>query len=489
MRFLRQSLTGLFLLALTLGLLAWAAQAVRTAVQLAMAEPERGGPSRERMFAANVVLVTPQTITPELTAFGEVRSRRLLELRAPAGGNVIELAEGFEDGAEVRAGQMLLRIDPADATARRDLAASDLAATLAEQREAASAILLARDELTAATAQAALREQALDRQRNLLTRGAGTEAAVQEAELTLSASGQSVLSARSRLAQAEARLDQAGTALARRRIELAEAERALADTELRAEFGGTLAGVSVVAGGIVSAGEKLGQIVDPEALEVSFRLSNNQYVRLLDEAGALVPAQIRIGLEVQGAGIATTGTLSRVGAAVGEGQTGRLIYARLDQARGFRPGDFVTVWIVEPPIADVALLPAAAVGADSQVLVLGEGDRLELAGVEVLRRQGDAVIVRAAALAGREVVAERTPLLGAGIRIEPQRPGAATADAAASAKSKMVTLTAERRAELVAFVEASDRMPAEAKARALAALKLDMVPADVIARLESRMGG
>ena len=47
----------------------------------------------------------------------------------------------------------------------------------------------------------------------------------------------------------------------------------------------------------------------------------------------------------------------------------------------------------------------------------------------------------------------------------------------------------ERRQRLVAFVEASERMPAEAKSRILAQLGQPSVPADVVQRIEARIGG
>ena len=100
-------------------------------------------------------------------------------------------------------------------------------------------------------------------------------------------------------------------------------------------------------------------------------------------------------------------------------------------------------------------------------------------------KQGDDVIVRARGLAGREVVAERSPLLGAGIKVRPLRPGGAKAPP----EPETIALTDERRAKLVAFVEGNNRMPAEAKARVLGLLQKDEVPAAMVNRLESRMGG
>jgi hypothetical protein len=216
---------------------------------------------------------------------------------------------------------------------------------------------------------------------------------------------------------------------------------------------------------------------------VSFRLSTPQYARFVSESGQLVGAEVTAAIDVLGIDLEATGRISRESAAVGEGQTGRLLFARLDEAPGFRPGDFVTVRIVEPPLERVARVPASAVDASGTVLVVGEEDRLEVAEVDVLRREGDDVLLRARGLAGREIVAERSPLLGAGIRIRPVRPGAAEEPV----QEDLVELDPERRARLVTFVEGNHSMPAEAKARVLARLKEDRVPAQMVERIESRM--
>ncbi|NND21240.1 MAG: HlyD family efflux transporter periplasmic adaptor subunit [Silicimonas sp.] len=488
MRFLRRSLVGLFLLAATVGLMTYAGTMVWNALQARWSEEPGQRPVRERVFAANVVTISPETIRPVLSTFGEVRSRRTLELRASAAGEVIWLAPEFEEGGAVGAGDLLARIDPADAQSGLDTARADLSEAEADLRDAERSLSLAADDIAAAEDQARLRASALTRQQDLADRGVGSTANVETAELALSSARQAVLSRRQAEASAEARVDQARTALDRRRIALAEAERRLADTEIEAEFAGVLSDVSVVEGGLVSAGENLAQLIDPSALEVAFRVSTPQYTRLLTENGQLVGAEVSVAIDILGVNLEARGTISRESAAVGEGQTGRLLFARLDAAPGFRPGDFVSVRIQEPPLQRVVRLPAAAVDAAGTVLVLGDEDRLEVAPVDVLRRQGDDVIIRARGLAGREVVAERTPLLGAGIRIRPIRRDANGA-ATPPVPPEMLSLDPDRRARLVAFVEANQFMPAEAKARVLAQLQEDMVPARVVERIESRMGG
>lgn len=485
MRFLRQSLTGLFLVALTLGLLTYAAFMVRGAVGERMAREAQVPQARERVFTVNVVLATPQTVVPVMTAFGQVQSRRNLDIRAAVGGAIVELADGFVEGGQVDAGQVLARIDPANAQSALDRAKSDVLDAEAEGRDATRALALARDEVAAAEDQANLRERAFQRQRDLKERGVGTEATVETAELAASSARQAVLSRRQAMAQSEARVDQAATRLNRAMIALAEAERRLADTTITAGFAGTLSEVNVVQGGLVSTNERLARLVDGEALEVAFRVSTPQYARLLDGAGRLVQMPARVTLNAFGVALTSNGTISRDSADVGEGQTGRLIFASLDLAHGLKPGDFVTVAVDEPPLDRVVRLPAAALDAGGGVLVLGNDDRLEALVVTLLRRQGDDVLVRGADLAGREVVAERTPLLGAGIKVKPLR----TVDAPATAVPEMVELSAERRARLVAYVEANERMPDEVKTRLLARLKEPAVPAQMVARIEARMGG
>ncbi|WP_137701695.1 efflux RND transporter periplasmic adaptor subunit [Marimonas lutisalis] len=485
MRFLRQSLTGLFLLSLTVGVLVYAGYIVEQAIEARMAREARVPQNRERVFAVNVVVAEPGTVAPVLTAYGEVESRRMLDIRAAVGGTVVDLADSFVEGGQVNAGVLLVKIDPADALAARERAQADLSDAEAELRDAARALALARDELTAAEEQATLRERAFARQKDLRARGVGTDAAVETAELAASAARAAVLARRQAIAQAEARGDLAETRMARAKIALDEAQRTLADTEIRAEFAGTLTGVSVVEGGLVSPNERLAQLVDRTALEVAFRLPTRGYVRLLDEAGQLRPAPVRAKLDVFGIDLTATGTLSRASASVGEGQTGRLVFARLEDARGLKPGDFVTVEIDEAPLEGVIVLPSGALGPDGDVLVLGPEDRLEEVPVTLLRRQGDDVIVRADALAGREVVANRTPLLGAGIKVRPLRTGPeAQAD-----EPQMLELSEERRAKLVAFVEANTRMPEDVRTRILTQLAQPRVPASMVERIEARMGG
>jgi multidrug efflux pump subunit AcrA (membrane-fusion protein) len=434
-----------------------------------------------------VTRLAPGEIVPVMTAFGKVEARRTLDLRTRVAGTVVWVAEGFRNGLAVAEGDVLVRLDPAPAEEALALARADRTEALASAKEAADAVALAEDDLAAAEAQLVLRRQARDRQVEIDARGVGSSLAVETAELAVSAAEQAVLSRRQALAQAKAAVDQASVAVTRADIALGEAERTLEETVIRAGLGGRVDGVTLVTGAVVGANEVLGRIIDPDALDVAVRLSTAQFALLLGADGRLQDARVSVLPGPAAGGQELAGRLDRAGAAVAEGQTGRLVYVTLDPdpvARAvLQPGDFVEVRIEEAPLTDAARLSARAIGRNDTMLVLGPEDRLQEVPAEVLRRQGDDVIVRVGSLSGREVVAERSALLGEGIRIRPNRP-----DAEAAAGT-MVPLTSERRAELIALVEANPSLPPEMKARLLDELQADAVSAETLETLGRRAGG
>lgn len=418
MRFLTRTLMGVFLLCLTAGLLALAGGSLYRAMNSGDAGGGRGRGPQERVFTVLTGTIENGPATPVITAYGEVSSRRTLEVRAAVAGRVVEIADAFRDGGRVKAGTVLLRVDPADAESALALARAELAEAKASRAEAETRLELAEADLAAAKQARELRAQALARQEDLRDRGAGTGAAVEDAEIALASAEQALVGRRQALAQAKAALDLARIAVERRQIAVDEAERTLADTTVTAPFDGLLTEASVVDGAIVGTNEKIGSLIDPDALEVAFRVSTAQFARLLGPGGRLGEAEVTATLPLDDDPVEVSGIVDRAGAEVGAGQTGRLLYARLhgEGAAALRPGDFLTVTIVEPPLSDVAVIPASAASAAGEILLVGEDDRLEAAEVRILRRQGDMLIVDGAP-EGRDYVVARAPHLGPGVKV------------------------------------------------------------------------
>ncbi|MFV0384319.1 efflux RND transporter periplasmic adaptor subunit [Paracoccus sp. (in: a-proteobacteria)] len=430
MRFLFRSLSGLFITALTIGLLFLAGFQVWQATVL---RGQDDGPSRragEQVYTARLITLQAQRADPVMEVYALIQSRRRLELRAGAAGQIVMLDPAMHEGGEVRAGQILARIDPAAAQAALDsqiAARDDAQATLADARRK---VRVATDDLVSAERQAQLRHAAVDRQNELAARGLGTSADREAAELAASSADQVVLAGKSALASAEASVTAAENALHRAEILLTEARRELADTEIRARFDGKVTGVTAVEGGLVSMNEKLAEIIDPDALEVQIPLSLQQFTRLAAGGPSVAGTPMTVVLDGSSGQLTAKARLDRTSASVAEGAAARIVYARITESEvALRPGDFVTVRIQEPALTDVAQVPAAAVGADSAVLVADVEGRLTAARVEVLRHQGDDVIIRVPAeLNGTRIVAERAPQLGTGIRVRDADAPAPAAD-------------------------------------------------------------
>ena len=485
MRFLGRGLIGLLLFSLALGLLGLAGNTIKVAVQDRMNQEPRAQKARERTFAVKVVPAEVTSINPTLNAFGVIQSRKTLDLRMAASGQIQELSTNFVEGGSVESGELLIRLDDSNYQTAVDLAENNLIDARNELMESARNLSFSKEELAAAEEQENLRLRALTRQKDLVERGVGTAAALENAELSASGATQAVLSRKAAVDQAKNRGAQAETRLVRAELALKDAKRKLEDTELYAEFSGLLSGVSLVTGGIVSANERLGQLIDPKVLEVSFKISTQQYTRLLNDNGELLKAPVSVALTNTDQGLDAAGVIIRDSASVAKGQTGRQVYAKLTKSVGFKPGDFVAVKVEEPTLNWVVKLPSTALDASNNVLLLGEGERLEEAQVKLMRRQGNEVIVRSRDLSGKEIVAQRTPVLGAGIKVKPIRSG----EENKVAEVEMLELTEERRAKLISAIETNGYIPKSTKERIIGQLTQPKVPADVVARIESRMGG
>lgn len=507
MRFLMRGLFGLIFMAMTIAFVGYGIWSVRVAM---LAEEGGFGRSQpERSFTVNVAMVEPGTVQPKIVAFGEVRSWRTLEIRATSPGRLVEVSPDFRDGVSVSERQFLAAIDPAAAISRKADAEAALADAGAEQAEAETAILSAEQDLDAAKRRRELYVQALDRLSGLRKAGITSSAAVESAELDVSSADQSLLTKSQALNAANKRVERALLSVTRAQINLEEAERDLKETRIEAAFAGMLADVDATLGHLVSQNEKLGALIDNSALEAVFPVSNAQFARLINSDGTLKQTRVGVDLALGDVTITVPGEVERSAASVGEGQTGRLIYARLDTSQDtvLRDGDFVTVTVAEPPLDNVALLPATAATEDGRVLFVDPESRLEERQLTILRRQGDDLIVAANGVEGRYVV-ERLPQLGPGVQVriaEPrgesskvaaagggQRPagagpGGSRQEGGGQEDGESIELSQERRATLIDFLKQNRRMPEARKTRMLEILSQPSVPKRLVDQLESRM--
>ncbi len=239
---------------------------------------------KEKAYSVEVGTLTAETVTPVITSYGHLVSGRTLELRSAVAGALIELSLNFRDGGVVTKGEVLFRIDPSKLESALSFAEADVAEAKADLAESKAALELAKLEADAAQSQLDLRIQAATRQEDLRSRGVSTETDVEAASLARAAAEQTLINRRQVVAAAEARLAQAEITVTRRETALVDAQRALDDATVTAPFDGVISAPDAAAGRLVSANEMLGTLIDPTEMEVSFRVTNMQFSRLLNDA-------------------------------------------------------------------------------------------------------------------------------------------------------------------------------------------------------------
>ncbi|MEM7377960.1 MAG: HlyD family efflux transporter periplasmic adaptor subunit [Pseudomonadota bacterium] len=482
MRFLLRALSGVFLLALTLGLLVLG---VGVLIQAGADGDDRGGgrPAQERVYTVSVAPVQLATLSPVSRAFGRLQSWQTADVRSASAGTVTAMGDAVRDGGRVSRGDLLFEIDPV--TAENTLASreTDLAEARTELTDAQRALELSIEELAAAESQHRLRERALVRAQDLKRRGFDTDAGVESAELALASSAQALVTRKQAIAQGEARVARAEIGIERRVLARDAAVRDLEDTRIHAPFEGVLSEVDAVVGRRVGANERLATLIDPTALEVAFRVSVEAFANLVDVQGEVLRQPLTVEFEMGERDIQLQARISRISAEVGDGQSGRLVYAELQPPLpgALTVGDFVTVAIEEPALSGVALIPRVAATDDGRVLVVDEEDRLVELRSTVERRQGDSLIVSGLPTDARLVLA-RTAQLGPGVRVKTIGPDRQIE------QRETVKLTAAQQTQLRAVIGNNNRMPADVKARLLERIDSGEISAAMWQRFENRMG-
>ena len=279
-----------------------------------------------------------------------------------------------------------------------------------------------------------------------------------------------------------ARINRAKSGLVRSKINLVEVQRKLSDISVTAKFNGVLNNVTGVLGGLVNANERLGELIDPNALEVSFRISSAQFANLASAKGGI--KAVAVNVYFTGLNTLIPAIIERSSAAVGEGMTGREIFARLvgENAAAVRVGDFVTVKLKEPELQNVSLIPSAAASSKGEVLVVGDENRLRAVNVKILRKQGNNIIIQSGKLTGLNIVKQRTPQLGEGILIEPKFEGAIKIPIA----PKDIILTAVQQKKMLAHIK-KGRMPDGVKKRIIDKITSGTIPKSMYDRITERM--
>ena len=491
MNFLLRSFLGLIILSITLGFLIFGSFVLIEALKKRSEKSDNRRFQKERVFAVNVETLNKQIASPKILSYGEIYSKRMLEIRPLVSGRLDYVSEKFVEGGYVKSGDILFRLNQKDYLNELEIAEIDLEDTKAQLSEAISKLDYANLEFEVSESQLNLRKNALDRQTQLAESGLITSSQLENTQLAYSSSKQQFLNKQNLVKSSKNAIDKLKIQLKRRSISIDKAKRNLDETEIKAPFDGIIASVNILPGSVINKNEKLGTLLDPNSLEVMFNLSANEFARVIDKDGKLLNLDITAYLKLSNKDIPFSGKIERINPEIINIGSGRKLFAsiNLGENKTLRPGDFVVLEIKEPSLKNITVLPSSAVTIDGKIFILEEDNRLKEIEVTILRRQGNEVIVSGAPT-DKEYVMQRSPQLGNGLKIKPLRKkDREISNSVNLSKNKeLVAISPEKQKKLINILDKLDRMPKSVKDRLYEEINSGKIKAKTLKRLEKNMG-
>ena len=338
--------------------------------------------------AVRVYEIRKQQIRLMVKSQGTVRPRTESSLISEVSGRIDWISDNLVAGGVFAANEVLLKIDDRDLYAVVEMSKASLARAIAEAEHSAYEYK---------------RLQELVKNR-----------------LTSQSSLESALRAR-RVANAIRQESE---------VAMRQAERDLLRTEIRAPYEGLVRTKSVDVGQFISRGSKIASIYASDSVEVRVPLADSQLafldlpLGLRGELPEALQANVTLSTHYGGRYYEWQGKLVRTEAEI-DTQT-RMINAVVrvaDDPESDQPplpvGLFVHASIAGRLANDVVVLPRAALRNQSQVLVVDKNNRLRYRDVELLRFDGDEVIIQSGLENGEMVNLSPIQTVIDGMRVKP----------------------------------------------------------------------
>ncbi|MTI42728.1 RND family efflux transporter MFP subunit [Roseibium hamelinense] len=361
---------------------------------------------------------------PVISVYGEVTAGRTVDLRALVGGEVVEVNPSLKAGGLVSEGEVLVAIDRFDYEGALTEAQASLAEAEAQQVQNRGRVALEEANIERSTEQLEFAKRDLERAQSLLERGAVTEQTVDERKLLVSQRQQTLEQRQNTLALEEARVVQQYATIKRLKWGVQNAERQLANTVLKAPFDAVIREEAAQPGRLISVNDVVASIYSRDELEVRFTLSDNQYGRIVADAGTVVGREVEVIWNLGNEPLVYQATVERVGADVASTRGGVDVFAVIEydpEQTPLRPGAFVEVLVADRTYASTAVIPETSVYGDGLVYVIEEG-RLSPRQTRPLAFDGDEIIVRGGLESGDVILTTRVPEAGEGLLVVPLDP-------------------------------------------------------------------
>ncbi len=401
------------------------------------ADPPARTPTAERATPVRTIVAPELAVVPRVRAYGTVRPKRAWDAVAEVGGRVVEMHPQLREGAFMRAGTLLLRIDPRDFELAIAQSSADIEAARAQLAEVAVREANARASLDIEEDSLALSRAELERVSRLSKRGAVARSDLDVQERAVLSQRQAVTTLENtlRLIPSERRLLQAQ--IARHDAQLDVARRDLERTRFVLPFDARIAVVEIEQDQSVRVGDVPVVAHDISVAEVLVDL-DLQRVRQVMRTRSRPLESLPEGDVGELLGVSATVRLTefdlewparfaRLSANLDPRTRTIGAIVEVDEPyRGVIPGVrpplvkdmFVQVEFRGAPREGAVVVPRTAV-RQGRVNVVGADERLEIREVEIAIVLPEAVQIATGVAAGERVVVSEIAAPVAGMRLAP----------------------------------------------------------------------
>lgn len=377
----------------------------------------RPSPARQAAEAraprVETVRLVPADVRHQLHGFGTVRCDQQATLTAEVSAPVLERVGDLEAGAEVSAGQELVRLD--DRWYRQELTEAE--AMLAAAEAELSQVQVERGNLSnlleIAAADLALNRDELTRVEKLYQQGNAPKTEYDDARLAYQNSLRGKQDLDNQLALLEPRHARLVAQLAAARARQDRAQLNIERCRITAPFAGTIDTLMVEAGDRVQIGSPIVRVVDLSEVEVPLALP------ISDRPAIAVGANAELTVESMPE-VGWSGRVARIGPVADERSRTFTAYVEVDNrslASPLLPGYFVKAVVDGPVVVNALAVPRSAVIGGR--LFVANGSHAHERRVTVEHTLGDEVVLSGEVAAGDEVIITNLDLLfdGALVRV------------------------------------------------------------------------
>lgn len=396
-------------------------------------QPEKKEP-KPTLPTVRVMAVHPQSQTMTVDVFGTVVPRKQVRIAAEVPGRIEYLNPVFVEGGQIKAQEVLVRIDQRSYGLEKQGAAARVAQARQDIESLNQEIANLKNDAQLAQTNVALALKELGRIKTLTQNQFASETNRDRAEQQHLAAKIQWQAIQNRLLMTGPLMELKKSALAMAQVDFDRADLALKKTEIRSGFDGFVLDKMAEAGEYVNPGQALGSVYEQGALDVVVNIPLEQLEWIQDQfqSGSMPRARVSPANGDDSGERAWNARVARIMARIDEKTRTLPMTLEIegpetgqgpgDTLSDLRPGTFVKCRILGQTHENIFVVPRHLLRSDHTLLVAVD-QRLEIRPVTLVRKFEEEVFISTGLNSGDQIIVSPLPNPIEGMGLTPKENG------------------------------------------------------------------